>query len=130
MRRVWIFFRGCSYFWAGQYLKLVSLIITPKSNTLTQLRSHYHKKDRPYLSVFSQLATSLIYDLALNRAVGDPTCFSGFKPWGFNSKAKERTMEDRRTVLACFYIMSQSVYPCPFLALHSRFEKFTDLPFL
>lgn len=86
----------------------------PKGNTLTQLRSHYHTKDRPYLSVFSQLATSLIYDLALNRAVGDPTCFSCFKPWGFNLKAKERTMEERRTVLACFYIMSQFVYPCLF----------------
>jgi hypothetical protein len=74
------------------------------------VRSHYNKKDKPYLGVFSHLAKSLVYDMSLNKVPGDPTVFACFKPWAANLKPKERTAEERRTVLACFYIMAQYVY--------------------
>lgn len=74
-------------------------------------RSQYHKKDRPYLSIFTQLALSQVYDLSLNKVAGESPAFSCFKPSAFNQYFghRERTMEDRRTVLACFYITSQFV---------------------
>ncbi|OIW24686.1 hypothetical protein CONLIGDRAFT_584386, partial [Coniochaeta ligniaria NRRL 30616] len=74
--------------------------------------SQYHKKDRPYLAVFTQIALSQVYDLGLNKLPGDPTAFACFKPNAFNPYLvhKERTMEDRRTVLACFYISSQIAF--------------------
>lgn len=61
--------------------------------------------------MFSNLAKSLVYDMALNKIPGDPTVFACFKPWTATMKPKERTIEERRTVLACFYIMAQYVYP-------------------
>ncbi|RKU43004.1 hypothetical protein DL546_002685 [Coniochaeta pulveracea] len=72
--------------------------------------SHYNKKDKPYLGVFSNLAKSLVYDMALNKIPGDPTVFACFKPWTATMKPKERTIEERRTVLACFYIMAQVAF--------------------
>ena len=82
-------------------------------------RSQYHKKDKPYLCIFTQLAISQVYELSLNKLPGDPSVFSCFKPANFKLPTyKERTMEDRRTVLACFYITSQFVILGP---LDARF---------
>ncbi|KAJ9165814.1 Transcriptional regulator WAR1 [Coniochaeta hoffmannii] len=74
--------------------------------------SHYHKKDRPYLAIFSQLALSLVYDLSLNKFPGSPSAFACFKETTFNHYLfpRPKTMEDRRTVLACWYITSQIAF--------------------
>ncbi|KAB5566099.1 hypothetical protein GE09DRAFT_1218375 [Coniochaeta sp. 2T2.1] len=73
--------------------------------------SQYHKKDKPYLAIFSQIAISQVYDLQLNKLQGDPG-FNCFKPSTFNQYMypRPRTMEDRRTVVACWYITSQIAF--------------------
>jgi hypothetical protein len=64
------------------------------------------------LAIFSQLALSHVYELSLNKLPSGPLAFSCFKPHtGFNQYLfpRPRTMEDRRTVLACWYITSELV---------------------
>ncbi|KAK3942682.1 hypothetical protein QBC46DRAFT_255934 [Diplogelasinospora grovesii] len=77
--------------------------------------THYHRKDKPYLSVMASLIQSLVYDLGLNKAPAEP---NGMLPFWKNYEAKkplaaaikERTLEERRAVLACFYTTSQAAY--------------------
>lgn len=68
------------------------------------------------MAIFSQLALSLVYDLSLNKFPGSPSAFACFKETTFNHYLfpRPKTMEDRRTVLACWYITSQFVLSDPY----------------
>ncbi len=72
--------------------------------------SHHHKKDKPYLVTVVSLLTSLVYDLNLNKQHLETTpmlCFRAFPndPWKIPA-LKTKTLEERRAILACFYISS------------------------
>lgn len=99
-----------------------SLLLPFPPNANPTVRSHYHKKDKPYLGVFSQVALSHVYDLALNKLPADPlTFFTCKKGTAFDHSVHPRptTMEDRRTVLACWCITSQFVISARYPLLHS-----------
>ncbi len=68
-------------------------------------------QSKPSLSVFTQLATSLVFDLGLNKPLSkDPQlslCISSYK---YPKSPTVRTMEERRAVLGCFLITSMQVY--------------------
>jgi hypothetical protein len=94
----------------------------PTANLHQPVRTHYHfKKDKPLLSVLASLAKSLIYDLGLNKVPTEPyitACFKSVAPHSRELKAldcqrppREKTNDERRAVLACFYLTSQSVLP-------------------
>jgi len=73
--------------------------------------------DKPFLSVLTQLAISLVFDLGLNkRPFRDPDVMFNFKPNGCPkpSPSTVRTMEERRAVLGCFLITSMyiHIFPC------------------
>lgn len=109
MRRAWICCWGSSFFWAGKLLSKVGLNIPAPEADRYAHRSHYHRKDKPYASVFSQLAISLIFDLSLHKPPGENSMMACFKSPQPNAPmpGKERTMEDRRAILACFHVTSQ-----------------------
>ncbi|KAK0707662.1 hypothetical protein B0H67DRAFT_685933 [Lasiosphaeris hirsuta] len=70
--------------------------------------SQYYKKDKSYLSVMTCLAQSLVFDLGLDKGPSDISpylCFKCDAP-----TPKEKTLEERRAVLACFLITSQVSY--------------------
>jgi hypothetical protein len=65
---------------------------------------------RPFLCMYMHLAMSLTYDLGLTKPFADPSisnpaCFKshGVSPWKLPPQGP-RTMEDRRSVLACYLI--------------------------
>ena len=59
------------------------------------------------LSIFTQLATSIVFELALNKPLPKDThtllCISTQK---YPKSPTVRTMEERRAVLGCFLITS------------------------
>ncbi|KAJ9139136.1 MFS multidrug transporter [Pleurostoma richardsiae] len=68
---------------------------------------NFQVKKRPFFTLFTQLASSIVFDLGLNETV--PTGPSGkgskyrfHKPW----LSPTRTMEERRAVLGCWFISS------------------------
>lgn len=66
------------------------------------------------MAIFTQLALSHVYDLFLNKLPADPLTFACFKYGAVFTQyhvPRSRTMEDRRTVLACWFITSQFVDP-------------------
>ncbi|KXX73648.1 Transcriptional regulator WAR1 [Madurella mycetomatis] len=69
--------------------------------------THYHlKKEKPILSVLASLAKSLVYDLGLNKVPGEPDIAACLKT-SFHPPPREKTIEEKRAVLACFYLTSQ-----------------------
>ncbi|KAK3349577.1 hypothetical protein B0T25DRAFT_246174 [Lasiosphaeria hispida] len=70
--------------------------------------SQYYKKDKSYLSVMTCLAQSLVFDLGLDKGPFDISPYLCFKC--DSPVPKEKTLEERRAVLACFLITSQVSY--------------------
>jgi hypothetical protein len=82
-------------------------------------RSQYLRKDKPYIAVYAQLTISLIFSLSLHKPPGGDSIMLCFKPYHVNKSATaERTMEERRAVLACFHITSQydNLSSCEYLS--------------
>ncbi|KAK4155624.1 hypothetical protein C8A00DRAFT_41809 [Chaetomidium leptoderma] len=72
--------------------------------------AHYHiQKDKPMLSVVASLAKSLVFDLGLNKIPSEPY-FSACLKVPYHPPPKEKTLEERRAVLACFLLTSQISY--------------------
>ncbi|KAL2261813.1 hypothetical protein VTK26DRAFT_3256 [Humicola hyalothermophila] len=69
--------------------------------------THYHiKREKPILSVLASLAKALVFDLGLNKIPSESyisACFGR----SFHPTPREKTLEERRAVLACFYVTSQ-----------------------
>ncbi|KAI4285157.1 MAG: hypothetical protein L6R35_004723 [Caloplaca aegaea] len=67
-----------------------------------------YKANKPSLSVFTQLAVSLVYDLGLNRPVprDNPLVALCIQSHNTPMIPTPRTMEERRAVLGCFLITS------------------------
>ncbi|KAI8724358.1 hypothetical protein NCS52_00004700 [Fusarium sp. LHS14.1] len=67
---------------------------------------NFQVKRRPFLTLFIQLATTIIFDLGLNKA--PPTTAEGsfelrlHQPWALHARASE----ERRAVLACYFLSS------------------------
>ncbi|KAJ3469946.1 hypothetical protein MRS44_000045 [Fusarium solani] len=70
------------------------------------VRGNFQVKRRPFLTLFIQLSTTIIFDLGLNKA--PPTISEGtsdlrlHQPWA----SSIRTSEERRAVLACYFLSS------------------------
>lgn len=60
------------------------------------------------LTVLASLAKSLVFDLGLNKVPAEPYIAACLKTQNYPAP-REKTLEERRAVLACFYITSQSV---------------------
>jgi hypothetical protein len=76
--------------------------------------THFYRKEKPFLSIISSLALSLVYELELNKVPAESSmlvCFKSWDPgyWKPMGKGKERTTLERRTVLAAFFLTSQYV---------------------
>ncbi|KAI5459808.1 hypothetical protein BGZ63DRAFT_258472 [Mariannaea sp. PMI_226] len=63
---------------------------------------------RPFIIMYSQIATAIIYELSLSRAPIEEQYFTiCFKVWGGRPPApKMRSMEERRAVLALWFLTS------------------------
>jgi len=63
---------------------------------------------KPFLITYTQLATTIIYDLALSRSPAEEQYFTVcFKVWGGRPPPpKLRTMEERRAVLSLWFLTS------------------------
>lgn len=63
---------------------------------------------RPFIITYAQLAIAVIYDLSLTRAPIEEQYFTVcFKVWGGRPPAPRlRTMEERRAVLALWFLTS------------------------
>ncbi|KAK4187418.1 hypothetical protein QBC35DRAFT_233924 [Podospora australis] len=69
--------------------------------------THYHlKRDKPILSLLASLAKSLIFDMGLNKIPSEPYISACLKT-AFHPPPREKTIEERRAVLACFLLTSQ-----------------------
>ncbi|KAH6842671.1 hypothetical protein B0I37DRAFT_314639 [Chaetomium sp. MPI-CAGE-AT-0009] len=69
--------------------------------------AHYYlKKDKPILSLMASLAQSLVFDLSLNKPPSESYISSCLRT-PLHPPAKEKTLEERRAVLACFLVTSQ-----------------------
>ncbi|KAK0671921.1 hypothetical protein QBC41DRAFT_353834 [Cercophora samala] len=69
--------------------------------------THYHiKREKPILSLLASLAKSLVFDLGLNKVPSEPYISACLKT-AFHPPPREKTMEERRAVLACFLLTSQ-----------------------
>lgn len=98
--------------WSASFHKLVW--ISPDLYSVLLLRSvetlliklgtrfHFHRKDRSYVSVMASLATSLVFDMELNKANPEPAATPCGKP-----PHKAKIVAERRAVLACFLVTSQ-----------------------
>lgn len=69
---------------------------------------NYQKQSKASISVFTQLAVSLVYDLGLNKPIPKDLqlslCIGSHKPP--KALSVQQTMEERRAVLGCFLITS------------------------
>jgi hypothetical protein len=68
---------------------------------------------KPFLSVFTQLAQALVFDLGLNKPLPkDPDTMLNFNSHGCPRPllSTVRTMEERRAVLSCFLVSSMYVF--------------------
>lgn len=83
---------------------LVRILGSTKAHNNT--RGNFQVKRRPFLTLFIQLATTIIFDLGLNKA--PPITTEGgselrfHQPWALN----DRTSEERRAVVACYFLSS------------------------
>ncbi|KAH6617733.1 hypothetical protein B0J18DRAFT_371625 [Chaetomium sp. MPI-SDFR-AT-0129] len=75
--------------------------------------THCHlKKDKPILTVLASLAKSLVFDLCLNKPFIEPSfaaCLKALKQ-PYLVPIREKTLQERRAVLACFLLTSQLAY--------------------
>jgi hypothetical protein len=77
------------------------------------LRTHYYiKREKPVLSMLGSLAKSLVFDLGLNKVAPEPYIAACLRI-PIHPPPKEKTHVERRAVLACFLLTSQSVGTYP-----------------
>ncbi|KAK3381906.1 hypothetical protein B0H63DRAFT_215775 [Podospora didyma] len=73
----------------------------------------YHRREKPCLSLITSLAKSLVYDLGLNRVPGE-SIISMAVNFSEGRKVflppREKTLETRRALLACFYVTSHIAF--------------------
>ncbi|KAK4449642.1 hypothetical protein QBC34DRAFT_448702 [Podospora aff. communis PSN243] len=69
--------------------------------------TQYHRKEKPYFSVLVSLVKSLVYDFCLNKPPREAALSICLRNKAEPLPPKEKTMDERRAVLACFYITSQ-----------------------
>ncbi|KAK0616755.1 hypothetical protein B0T14DRAFT_568333 [Immersiella caudata] len=69
--------------------------------------THYHRKEKPYFSVLVSLVKSLVFDFCLNKPPREAALSICLRNKTEPLPSKEKTMDERRAVLACFYITSQ-----------------------
>lgn len=69
--------------------------------------THYHRKEKPYFSVLASLVKSLVYDFCLNKPSRPPGMAICVRSREEPLPPREKTMDEKRAVLACFYITSQ-----------------------
>ncbi|KAK3903975.1 transcriptional regulator WAR1 [Staphylotrichum tortipilum] len=73
--------------------------------------THYHlKREKPILSLFACLAQSLVFDLGLNKIPTESHLSACLKLPYLHHPVREKTLEERRAVLACFLLTSQIAY--------------------
>lgn len=79
-----------------------------RSSANIAYRGTSHLPTKPYLSLFTQLAVSLVYDLGLNKSVTSALKEAHMVPCVCppTRSITPRTMEERRAVLSCFVISS------------------------
>ncbi|KAL4787633.1 hypothetical protein BJX76DRAFT_354113 [Aspergillus varians] len=68
--------------------------------------ANYQVHAKPFLSLFTQLAVSLVFDLGLNKPVHDETTVAHCPKSRARRPAIPRSMEERRAVLGCFLMTS------------------------
>ncbi len=66
------------------------------------------RRDRPILSLLASLAKSLVFDLGLNK-ISSESYISACLKTPIHPPSREKTLEERRAVLTCFLLTSQSV---------------------
>ena len=67
------------------------------------------KNWKPFCSLFSQLAMTMVFELGLNKSMKDlpgVDCLSPFDQRKYPKLSTVRTMEERRALLGCFLITS------------------------
>lgn len=74
-------------------------------------RSHYFKQDKPFMSMLSQVAVALAFELGLHKDISAGStpskATSGSEELRVRDQSPEiRSMEDRRTILAVFHLTS------------------------
>ncbi|KAI1139781.1 hypothetical protein F5Y05DRAFT_411965 [Hypoxylon sp. FL0543] len=72
--------------------------------------SHYFKKDKPFMSMLSQMAVSLAFELDIHHDVPTKTLRRSRFPLPIQQSARRhpRTSEERRTMLAVFHLTSSA----------------------
>ncbi|KAI1099756.1 hypothetical protein F4804DRAFT_73532 [Jackrogersella minutella] len=70
--------------------------------------SHYFKKDKPFMSMLSQIAVSLALELGIHREPPTNPLRRSRIPTQPSTKQRPRSMEERRTMLAVFHLTSAS----------------------
>ncbi|KAI1451221.1 hypothetical protein F4805DRAFT_452224 [Annulohypoxylon moriforme] len=68
--------------------------------------SHYFKKDKPFMSMLSQIAISLALELGIHRNPPTTPLRRSRIPTQPAERQRPRTMEERRTMLALFHLSS------------------------
>jgi hypothetical protein len=72
---------------------------------LSTHRPHSHKKENPFISIWTGIGVAIAQDLGLT-AIKTETAFTFMKKFAFHGmkhpQTKEGTMEARRTLLALF----------------------------
>lgn len=68
--------------------------------------AHYQVHSKPFLTVFTQLAMSLVFEFGLNKPVPKDTQLVPCVKEKYSRHPTPRTMEERRAVLGCFLVTS------------------------
>lgn len=86
-------------------------IVSTTLRLIIFVRSHYFKQDKPFMTMLSQVAVSLAFELSIQKDVNGSSTRRG-PSGGPNQLRAEppkpaiRTMEERRTILAVFHLTS------------------------
>ncbi|KAI2467660.1 hypothetical protein F4781DRAFT_302295 [Annulohypoxylon bovei var. microspora] len=70
--------------------------------------SHYFKKDKPFMSMLSQIAISLALELGIHRNPSTTPLRRSRLPTQLPERQRPRTIEERRTMLAVFHLSSST----------------------
>ncbi|KAI0884830.1 uncharacterized protein GGS22DRAFT_147291 [Annulohypoxylon maeteangense] len=70
--------------------------------------SHFFKKDKPFMTMLSQIAISLALELGIHRNPSTTPLRRSRLPTQLPERQRPRTMEERRTMLAVFHLSSSS----------------------
>jgi hypothetical protein len=73
---------------------------------LHDARTNCHILQKPALSMFTQLAISLVFDLNLNRPISGQASTLYMTMYDYKEPPRLRTLEERRAVLGTFLLSS------------------------